>query len=144
MYQTVITSDGLIFDLFGPEEDRQYNLTLYLQSKMDEYLWNGLIIGGRQYCLCGDLLCILSEWLQVGLAFRHQKNFGMFVRYFFGDSFFFYETALSFSHMNYGYIFVIVLVRNCSPGMHFQACLGNRVCSPNFSEDPSFFKSVEK
>ena len=64
-WQTVSTPDGLIFHLWGPEDGRRHDSTLYRKSGMDEILEHGLLINGIRYCIYADAAYILRAWLQV-------------------------------------------------------------------------------
>lgn len=64
IYQTITTTDDLMFYLYGPEVDRRQDMTLYLQSGMNESFQEGLAIGGNQYCLYGDSAYLVRRWLQ--------------------------------------------------------------------------------
>jgi len=66
IYQTITTPDGLIFHLYGPEEGRRHDPTLYHNSDMGEVLSQGLLINNKQYCIYGDPAYMLKPWLQVG------------------------------------------------------------------------------
>jgi DDE superfamily endonuclease len=47
-FQTVATPDGLIFHLFGPEEGRRHDSTLYRKSNMDAVLAQSLVVKDLQ------------------------------------------------------------------------------------------------
>lgn len=64
-WQTVSTPDGLIIHLWGPDDGRRHDSTLYRKSGIDEILEFGLLINGVRYCIYGDAAYILRLWLQV-------------------------------------------------------------------------------
>lgn len=51
VYQTVTTPDGLMFNLYGPEAGRRYDMTLYREEDLDRILKSALSIAETQYCL---------------------------------------------------------------------------------------------
>jgi hypothetical protein len=72
-YQTVTTPDGLIFHMYGPEEERRHHTTLYRKSNMNYHLSRSLTGEGdnaRQFCIYGDGAYLMRPWLQVGFS-RH-------------------------------------------------------------------------
>lgn len=69
-WQTISTPDGLIFHLWGPEDGRRHDSTLYNKSNIDSILEHGLLLsdsGGntRQFCCYADAAYVLRAWLQV-------------------------------------------------------------------------------
>lgn len=73
-FQTVSTPDGLIFHLYGPEDGRRHDTTLYAKSNLDLLLQNGLSVGATQFCLYADQAYILRPWLQVGFHSIHSTG----------------------------------------------------------------------
>jgi DDE superfamily endonuclease len=63
-FQTVATPDGLIFHVFGPEEGRRHDSTLYRKSNMNAVLAQSLVVNDRQLCLVADSAYTLHPWLQ--------------------------------------------------------------------------------
>jgi nuclease HARBI1 len=63
-FQSVATPDGLIFHVFGPEEGRRHDSTLYRKSNMDAVLSESLLVNNRQLCLLADSAYTLQPWLQ--------------------------------------------------------------------------------
>jgi nuclease HARBI1 len=63
-FQSVSTPDGLIFHLFGPEEGRRHDSTLYRKSNMNALLSQSLLVNNRQLCLLVDSAYSLHPWLQ--------------------------------------------------------------------------------
>jgi len=78
IYQTITTPDGLVFHVYGPEEGRRHDLTLYRKSNMDQLLQNHLLID-RQYCIYEDAAYMLRPWLQVAypreIATQSQQDY---------------------------------------------------------------------
>lgn len=73
-FQTVSTPDGLMFNLYGPEDGRRHDTTLYVKSNMDSILSDGLGFEGNeasgstpseQYHLYADAAYVMRPWLQV-------------------------------------------------------------------------------
>lgn len=64
-WQTVSTPDGLIFHIWGPEDGRRHDSTLYRKSDIDSILEHGLLINGVRCCIFADAAYILRAWLQV-------------------------------------------------------------------------------
>jgi len=69
-FQTVATPDGLIFHLFGPEEGRRHDVTMYREAGMEKSLQGGLSIGGVQYCIYRDAAYLIRPWMQVAFPTR--------------------------------------------------------------------------
>lgn len=72
-WQTVSTPDGLIFHLWGPEDGRRHDSTLYHKSGIDSILENALLVGDgsgspTRFCLYADAAYALREWLQVAFV----------------------------------------------------------------------------
>lgn len=78
-FQTLSTPDGLIFNLFGPEDGRRHDLTLYSKSELDSTLEQNLMIGGQRYYVYADQAYMLRPWLQIGYERNnitpHQQEF---------------------------------------------------------------------
>jgi DDE superfamily endonuclease len=55
-----------VFSVYGPEDGRRNDITLYSNSNMDEILSGCLLIDGGQYCVYGDPAYMLRPHLQVG------------------------------------------------------------------------------
>lgn len=53
-WQKVSTPDGLIFHLWGPEDGRLHDSTLYRKSGIDTILEHGMWVIGVRYCLYAD------------------------------------------------------------------------------------------
>lgn len=64
-WQTLSTPDGLIFHLWGPEDGRRHDSTLYCKSGIDSILEHGLLIQGRRFCVYADAAYTLRPWMQV-------------------------------------------------------------------------------
>lgn len=64
-WQTISTPDGLIFHLWGPEDGRRHDSTLYSKSGIDGILRDGLLIDGSRFCVYADAAYTLRAWLQV-------------------------------------------------------------------------------
>lgn len=64
-WQTLSTPDGLIFHLWGPEDRRRHDSTLYSKSGIDGILEDGLLINGDLYCVYADAAYFLRAWMQV-------------------------------------------------------------------------------
>lgn len=67
-WQSVSTPDGLIFHLWGPEDGRRHDSTLYNKSGMDAILEDGLLLATIRYCIYADAAYLLRPWLQVAFA----------------------------------------------------------------------------
>jgi hypothetical protein len=70
-YQTITTPDGLVFHMYGPEEGRRHDTTLYRKSNMDHHLSQSLTTtgdGSEQFCIYGDGAYLMRPWLQVGFG----------------------------------------------------------------------------
>lgn len=67
-WQSVSTPDGLIFHLWGPEDGRRHNSTLYNKSGIDSILEDGLLLSMIRYCIYADAAYVLRPWLQVAFA----------------------------------------------------------------------------
>ena len=63
--QTVTTPDGLVFQLYGTEVGRRHDMTLYRESGLSAVLAEGMVIGGKQFCIYGDAVYMLGLWIQV-------------------------------------------------------------------------------
>ena len=59
VYQTITTPDGLIFSLYGPQEGRRHDLTLFRQSNIELAREEALVIDGRQFYIFGDAAYML-------------------------------------------------------------------------------------
>lgn len=64
IYQTVTTSDGLMYYMYGPEVGRWHDMTLYQVSGLGNVLEVVLAISDKQRCLYGDATYLLRPWLQ--------------------------------------------------------------------------------
>lgn len=64
--QAVSTPDGLVYHMFGPEEGRRHDMTLFRRSGIEEHLASSLLVGGRQFYIYGDPAYVLRPYLQVG------------------------------------------------------------------------------
>lgn len=49
IYQTITTPDGIIFHMYGPEEGRRHDMTLYRNSGIDGIMANSLKVNERQF-----------------------------------------------------------------------------------------------
>jgi len=67
-FQSVLTPDGLLFNLFGPWEGRRHDMTLYHESGLDDILPDALIINGEQHYLYGDAAYMIRPWLQAAFC----------------------------------------------------------------------------
>jgi len=65
-FQSVKTSDGFVFHMYGPHEGRRHDMVLYCESGKDEDLRQTLLIDGVQHCLYGDSVYVLRAWMQTG------------------------------------------------------------------------------
>eukprot|EP00171_Calliarthron_tuberculosum_P019950 IDg19950t1 len=63
-YQTITTSDWLIFSLYGLEVSRGHEMALRRNKCITGYLQERLVIGGRQYYIYRDTTYVLRPWLQ--------------------------------------------------------------------------------
>ena len=70
LYQTVSTTDGLIFHLYEPIEGRKPDSYLYRMSSLEEELKEHPFIEGVQYYLYADGAYVSRPWLQVAFT-RH-------------------------------------------------------------------------
>ena len=64
VYQTITTTDGLIFSFYGPEEGRRHNMTLLHNSRISDRLAECLLVDGRQFYVYGDAAYVLHPWMQ--------------------------------------------------------------------------------
>jgi len=64
--QALSLPDGLIFHLFGPEEGRRHDMTLFRHSGIEADLARSLVVGGRQFYIYGDPAYVLRPYLQIG------------------------------------------------------------------------------
>lgn len=64
IYQTLTTPDGLMFALYGPEEGRRHDITLYRHSEWEAILSECLHINGQYYYIFGDSAYMLRPWMQ--------------------------------------------------------------------------------
>jgi DDE superfamily endonuclease len=71
-FQTVATPDGSNFHLFGPEEGRRHDSTLYRISDMNAVLAQSLVVNDLQLCLVAESDYTLHLWLQA--MFLGTKN----------------------------------------------------------------------
>lgn len=62
-YQTLNTSDGLIFALFGSVERRRHDLTLLRNSGWETVLVGILTTAGRQFYIYRDQEYMLRPWM---------------------------------------------------------------------------------
>lgn len=63
-YQTLTTSDGLIFALYGPVAGRRHDLTLLRNSGWNTKLENCLSTVEKQFYIFGDSAYEIRPWLQ--------------------------------------------------------------------------------
>ena len=70
-YQTITLPGGLVFSVFGPEDGRRHDITLYSKSGMDEKLSNCLLVDGVKYCMYGDPAYQLRPHLHIGFPAIH-------------------------------------------------------------------------
>lgn len=73
-YQTITTSDGLIFALYGLEAGRRHNFTLLRDSNWEHELAQALNVGGEQYYIHGDNAYLMRPRLII--AFSHDLAHG--------------------------------------------------------------------
>jgi DDE superfamily endonuclease len=73
-FQTVATPDGLNFHVFGPEEGRRHDSTLYIKSNMNAVLAQSLVVNGRQLFLVADSAYTLHPWLQTMFPGTNNAN----------------------------------------------------------------------
>jgi DDE superfamily endonuclease len=66
-YQTITAPDGLILHVYGPDEGRRHDMTLYAKKDMDFIQSENLLIAGKQSCFYGDPAYVLMPWMQVGI-----------------------------------------------------------------------------
>lgn len=64
IYQSITTSDGLIYHMYGLEVRRRHNITLYRQSRMDIILQKSFSITELRFYIYGDSAYMLCSWLQ--------------------------------------------------------------------------------
>lgn len=48
-YMYITTDDGIFLYMYGPQESRRHEITLYRRSGIDEDLQQSLLIAGKQY-----------------------------------------------------------------------------------------------
>jgi nuclease HARBI1 len=65
-YQSITTPDGLLFNIYGPEDGRRHDMTLYNKSGIDEELSVAILVDRKQFCIYGDAAYVLRPFLQVG------------------------------------------------------------------------------
>lgn len=53
-YQTITAPDGLPFHAFGTMDGRRYDWALYLQSSIEEQLFDVFLVDGTQYFVNAD------------------------------------------------------------------------------------------
>lgn len=71
-YITITTTDGLLFCMYGPEEGRRHDLTLYLKSELDNFLK----FSHRRSTVLRLRRCrILQEYMAPGGVSRNSRNF---------------------------------------------------------------------
>lgn len=68
VYLTITTPDGLILYMYGPEEGRRHDMTLYRKSNLDEVMQHSLMIEGEQFYVYGDNGFVMRPWMQIGFA----------------------------------------------------------------------------
>lgn len=68
IYQSITSSDGLMFYLYGPEVGRRHYMTLYRQSRLILSLQGGLVTVGNKYCLYGDAAYHVRPCLQTAFS----------------------------------------------------------------------------
>jgi nuclease HARBI1 len=56
----------LLFNIYGPEDGRRHDMTLYNKSGIYEELSAALLVDGKQFCIYGDAAYVLRPFLQVG------------------------------------------------------------------------------
>jgi len=64
-YQTITKPDGLVFHVYGPEEGRRHDLTLYRKRGMDTLRQQHLSLDNTQYFIYGDAAYMLRPWIQI-------------------------------------------------------------------------------
>lgn len=52
-YLTITTPDGLVIYMYGPEEGRRHDVTLYRKSGLDNFMQQFLLIHGTKYYVYG-------------------------------------------------------------------------------------------
>lgn len=65
-YLTITTPDGIVLYMYGPEEGRRHDITLYRKSGLDEAMLQSLLVDDTQYYVYGDPAFVMRPWLQVG------------------------------------------------------------------------------
>ena len=64
-YQSITTPDGLLFNIYGPEDGRRHEITIYNKSGIYEELSAALLVDGKQFCIYGDAAYVLQPFLLV-------------------------------------------------------------------------------
>jgi nuclease HARBI1 len=65
-YQSITTPDGLLFNIYGPDDGRRHYMTLSNKIGIDEELSGALLVDGKQFCIYEDAAYVLRPFLQVG------------------------------------------------------------------------------
>lgn len=65
IYQSVTTTDGIMFYLNGPEVGVGHDMTLYRQRNLDQQFQFSTHISGQHFGLYSDAAYVLRAWLQV-------------------------------------------------------------------------------
>jgi hypothetical protein len=66
-YQLSSAPDGLALHYVGPAEGRRHDMAMFSESGIEEDLAASLHIDGIQYCIYGDIVYVLREYLMVDL-----------------------------------------------------------------------------
>lgn len=61
--QAIITLDGLILHLYGPEEGRRHGITLFRHSNIEQQLSDNFIINEREFHIYGDPSYVLHAYM---------------------------------------------------------------------------------
>lgn len=66
VYLSIITSNGLVPYMYGPEERRRHNLALYLESNLADIMQDLQLTNDEQFYVYGDSCFVIKLSMQVG------------------------------------------------------------------------------